>query len=60
MRKYRQKELKNLVRCGMAHDLTIITVAITASHMTMQEIANAIALALEGAAHAEQRHETQN
>lgn len=25
MRKYQQKELKNLVRCGMAHDLTNAT-----------------------------------
>lgn len=27
MRKYTQKELKNLVRCGMAHDLTNATAA---------------------------------
>ena len=30
------------------HDPAIITVAIASSHMTMQEIADAIALALEG------------
>ena len=27
MRKYTQRELKNLVRCGMAHDLTNATAA---------------------------------
>ena len=27
MRKYTQRELKNLVRCGMAHDLTNATTA---------------------------------